>query len=200
MKQLLIAVSLLGGTMLSQATSYTFQPSPADLNDLDHYRYYKWGVNASQIKAELEAGAQITSATLTINDIKDWRNEPDNLWIHLLDYARLGVSSGWDHQGNGDQFNGQGPLIANYQYPDVYPQTFTLNYELGSLGLLDELTTFILNDGRVGLGFDPDCHYFNNGVSFNVKTASQVPEGGLTAWLLGMALMGVEYARRRVRA
>ena len=43
-------------------------------------------------------------------------------------------------------------------------------------------------DGNFGLSFDPDCHYWNDGVSLKVETA-QTPEPA-TMLLLGSGLIG----------
>ena len=49
-----------------------------------------------------------------------------------------------------------------------------------------------------GFGFDPDCHYYNDGVSFVIRTAAaSVPEGGSTLALMGAALIAALGVRRR---
>lgn len=53
-----------------------------------------------------------------------------------------------------------------------------------------------------GLGFDPDCHFYNDGVCFTIYTDKDVhatPEGGVTAALLGLSLTGLAAARRYFR-
>ena len=71
----------------AQATLYTFQPKPNNLHDLDHNRHYTWGIDWT-----LPAGEHITLASLFIDNINDWADEPnDHLYIHLLDDPRVGV-------------------------------------------------------------------------------------------------------------
>jgi hypothetical protein len=46
-------------------------------------------------------------------------------------------------------------------------------------------------DGDVGLGLSADCHFYDSGVTLTVYTAANVPDGGLTRTLLGIALVSV---------
>jgi len=52
-------------------------------------------------------------------------------------------------------------------------------------------------DGSFGIGIDPDCHYFNDGIEFIVETAP-VPEPS-TLILFGAGLAGVALLRRRAK-
>lgn len=76
-------------TQLSHAT--LFQPGDADLGDLDHHYYYTWGIDWT-----IPADETVTSVTLTIHHIKNWDNNPNDLYVHLLDLdpAFSGTSTG----------------------------------------------------------------------------------------------------------
>jgi len=192
-KTVLIVTLLLGIFLVPAASALTstiYYPTPADLNDLDHNRYYSWGINYN-------SDAPIVEAVLRINNVYDWIHEPgDSLYMHLLNYAPLGVHSGYDNEGGGDHFAGN-PWIATWSDPNGdFQHRQNLSYSFSSLGLLDELNSFAANDGRFGLGFDADCHYYNSGVELEITTGV-TPEPA-TMLLLGLGLLGTA-AFRRIR-
>src|SRR6185312_1157332 len=78
------------------ATSLSWQPSPADLNDLDHHQVYTWRIDNISINP-----ATITSATISFNNIANWDTNSNVLHMHLLDSARFaGVASFVDDPTN----------------------------------------------------------------------------------------------------
>lgn len=88
----------------------------------------------------------------------------------------------------------------NYSYDFTGGQISTLQAYLGTLAGYQKYsngTTNNLTKPRwdLGLGFDADCHYWNDGVSFTVTTAS-VPDSGATLGLLASVLGGLALLRR----
>ena len=200
---------LFAGTSLVQATSYPFAPIPSNLYNLDHWDYYAWGVDASDLAANLAAGEVIDSAQFTIYDINDWTRERDDV-LHMWLVDELpdvpwwdenwpGLSRGTDSQGTDDIFEGcGGTFLQDWTDTTRRPEDLTVD-----ILDLDALTSYILNDGMFGLALDPDCHYYNRGLRLTINTTppppSQMPE---PVTMLGVftglgALAG--YLRRRRR-
>ncbi len=178
-----------------RAGTYSFQPTPADLNDLDHYKTYTWGIDFT-----IPSGESITDGTLTIKNINNWRYEPNANWLYirLQDNPPLGVVEGTDNQGGGDAFAGTGTLIDTYT--DNSTSSTTLSYKFDSLGLIPTLNQYAA-DGRFGFSFDPDCHYFNKGIKFELTTkpTPQVPVPEPVTMVLtslGLGALGVVRKRK----
>jgi hypothetical protein len=75
--------------------------------------------------------------------------------------------------------------------------TYTYNLTSAQVGFL---AAYIANGNNIALGFDPDCHFWNNGITFTINyTNGAVPEP-VSMLLLGSGLsVGGLYLRRRRR-
>jgi len=191
---LAIALMIAMSAVAANATVYNFTPSDKDLGDLDHTKYYKWGINWTH------TSETITGATLKIFNIHDWQHEVDSLYIHLLDNPPLGVTSGNDADGGSNHFAGIGKWIGTWTDPYGDP-SHKANpiYDLGALGLLANVQTYAA-DGRLGFGFDPDCHYYNDSIQVSITTGPpppSVPEPSVLS-MLGLGLSGIAlYLRKK---
>lgn len=205
----ILSTSLLALGLTSAAHAITFTPSPADLNDLDHDKAVKWGISYS-----LPSGHTITGATLTITNINNWAIENDALFIHLLNETINGVSflndntAGLsDYFGNTDTSTNK--KITTFTDDNEYynrgwrnpSETFTYTFTSTQLGWLN---SFAADNGKFALGFDPDCHYYNDGVCLTITTGpsngSTVPDTGSSVLLMGASLIGLAALRRRCAA
>jgi len=186
-KQFVCSAILCACSLSAIANSTSFTPSDALMGQLPDTTDYTWGIDIA-----LRPGEVITEAVFTVYDIYDWRVEPDTLYVHLLDNPLSGVNLYPDNQGSGgDNFAGQGFLVGAWSDPFGGDSTnFNLVFDLGALGLLDELNAYAATEpgaGRAtfGFGIDPDCHYYLDNMDFDVTTSrvTTVPAPG--ALLLG---------------
>lgn len=195
-----LAATVLSLPAAGLAGTITLTPTPPDLYDLDHYRYYLWGPT---IEEDLTDQA-ITAAILRFDDIRNWDNSSNVLYVHLLDSAPEGVTSHWDGQGGGDNLDGMGIELVTYTNLPSWPQDLTYELDASELATLND---YLGAGDDIGLGFDPDCHFYNNGVSLSLsyEDVPSVPPGDgvpepatMFATAMGISALGM-YARRRRR-
>jgi hypothetical protein len=213
---LLAAVIVIGLPTVAAADTITFQApatgatqSSAKQVDLDHHSAYTWRIGGVDL-----TGKSITSATLTFKNISNWDANKNMLFIHLLDTARAaGISSFQDAPANqvpvidiNDDFAGarylNNPLVApGTANTFLTQQSFTTTghdfvYTF-TADQLKVLSAYFLNGSDIAFGFDPDCHFWNDGISFSFTTAPTATPEPTTMLLLGTGLAGMYYRRKR---
>ena len=166
-------VALMFSYVANADTMMTFTPTPADLWDLDHYDAYSWGIAVPFLEDE-----DVIAATLTFKNIRNWNSGPNTLHVRLMDSADLGVIHHRDNQAEGDFFadaSGDHMPLVKYENLPSSPQTITYTFSMDDLAVLNTYA----DDGVIGLSFDPDCHFYNDGIELQLVT----PEPGTLALL-----------------
>jgi hypothetical protein len=197
-----LAVFVLNTLAYADILYYPLHPHPADVYDLTHQNYYIWKVNLSIL-----TGRTIASASLFIDNINDWQIETtDKLYISLLSKSEMNsavtdnhmtrafgsdIFQGTDNENVGNALSGYGQVLTVYEDENEYQNTyhqwinpaedFTCNFSEAQVALLNSYTT--TNKYEFGIGFDPDCHYYNDGVKLCYVTTSTVPEPATIALL-----------------
>ena len=138
---------------------------------------------------------EVVGASLFIHSIWNWDNNPNDLWIHLLDDAPLGLTVGTDGEDGVDQFAGQGVLLVEYHNLGTTPQDLWYFFDDAQIAALNAYAA----DGVFAIAFDPDCHFYNCGVTLDVGTERmEVPEPATMGLVgLGITLLGLIRARRK---
>ncbi len=192
------AVALTGIAQAQTTTNYT--PNPANLDDLDHHKLYTWKLTDIDLSTR-----EITGATLSFTNIRNWDNEANALHLHLFDDAVFnGVKSFYDDNPNNPNVTDLTDDFKNTRYHNgkdatgatapwlIAPgtaSTFLVDKSFGTTGTnysydfmangkATVLTQYLLNGKNLAFGLDGDCHYFNDGVKFTLTTKAANNPGG----------------------
>lgn len=179
----------------------TFAPGIKDLNDLVHDSVYSWNINTPA----LTNGYVYTSAVINFTNIRDWTAETNVLNVNLLkDPVNLpttitpGLTSCADFQNSTNYWASQPNTIALNTWNNLptYGQNLSYSFDANELATLNSWAT----DGKFGIGIDPDCHFYNDGISLTL-TAKQisVPEPGILS-MIGVSLLGLGLFIRRKKS
>src|SRR4030095_454724 len=219
------AMLLLPATALADTFTFTTSATAANSNssnnnpnnsnyqggsgqfDLDHTKAYTWKIN----NISVPAGQTILSASITFKNIANWDTNANRVFVHLLNTANNnGIASIVDNANDSSisaYFGGSnslGPALGvdniklfersfNMVGQGGYvAQNYTYNLDAAQLA---KLAAFIASNNNIAFGFDPDCHYWNNGIVFTVVPGPWIPEP-VSMVLLGTGLAGIYVSRR----
>ena len=146
---------------MAGAGTYPLQPSDRDLEDLNHQYAYEWG-----FRLDLPENEEIVGANIFFDRIRNWNNDPNDLYVTLLDSDFEGIDRTYDNQGGGDYFLNKGLRLEHYEDLPSTSQSLTYYFDEAEI---DQLIAN-LGDDLAGIGFDPDCHFYNCGITLTIET------------------------------
>ena len=222
---LFICLTLTVCCMSSFASEISLNPPLSDLGDFDHSRAYLWAID---LNSYIPSGEDLVGVQLFIDNIQNWQ-EPENdiLRINLLDLntpanpgIRNQVGIYTDNENPSDFFGSAGSFetwawtntSAVGTYTDTNDSYYWSTYYHRWIHTavpedlfwdldISTINSFSSNNGWIGIGFDPDCHYYNDGVMLKlttIPTQHQVPEpGSLTLMLLGITGLAGKFLIKR---
>jgi hypothetical protein len=185
-----VAVVFIFALFSTAALGETFYPPDPDLGDLDHTKAYIWNIDVTwDVLQDV-----VDAMTLKIDNIRNFDNNDNDLWIHLLDgnLADPELVILTDNQDGIDYFDGQGILLEHYEDLPSWSQDL---YHYFTPAELDKVTEYAA-DGRFALAFDPDCHFYNCYVTLTAYTTAIPEPGAVGLAVLCLSALGIVRLRK----
>ena len=195
-RALAIVVIMITVACLVQAEmEWTYTPDPINMYNLDHGQVYGWGIDAT----EIDPMEHVIAAELTFYNIRNWNDQSNILYIHQLNWPNKTAPGLYNindpDSGESDffatDFTGAHTHLVTYE--DLSDEGQELTYEFTSDDLI--VLNYYLSDGLMGIGVDPDCHFWNDGVELKLITSAVPTPASIGLGLLGLG--GLVLLRRQ---
>ncbi len=167
---------------------------------------WNWQVETNSLKITLmnTPPAYGTSSTIgTSSNYLVTKDDAENVSDYWEKYKNNGNKKwdGWDRMftwSDADSSATKNTLVYDFNNLYVYNanQTQLLQTISGGPASLTEFKNFI-QDGIIGIGFDPDCHYYNDGVKLEITTRKETNTVPGPMAVLPFALGFIASIRRR---
>lgn len=158
--------------------------------DLDHYYYYVWSIK--------DINNPISKLEVVFHSISNWQQEANWLSVYLFDLPN--ATESWKRVLD-NQSTSKPDWTANYPTAVSLGTWSYIDTEKDVVfSITDQsVLAYLTNGGNFGIGIDPDCHFYDSGITVQAVPDAPVPEP-MTLLLLGSGLIGAGVFRKKIQA